>query len=268
VLFRGAGHVILQSPSLWLAYNGGWISNKSHHNLDLGSFVLVAGGERLVHDPGYGRKETGEHSTVLVNGKGQQKGSRSEFLRFGSGKGFHYFASDLSRCYGKELKRFVRHVVMVDGNYLVLLDDLEGPRASEFEWRLQTRRRITPAPPEKRAALQGDKVTLHVLAVYPQDVEVSKGKTGIEFVRVRPAAKRVRETIVAVLYPVAAGSGVPKVEFAVRGPKGSLTVTRPGGRKDTITFAQDTTEWRLEDVNGKSALEVGPLKKRTLKPFR
>ncbi len=71
VLFRGAGHAILSSPALWFDFNGGWTSGASHSNNDLGTFVLVAGGERFVNDPGYGITETGDHSSILVNGAGQ-----------------------------------------------------------------------------------------------------------------------------------------------------------------------------------------------------
>ncbi|MBI5724936.1 MAG: heparinase II/III family protein [Planctomycetes bacterium] len=124
VLFRGNGHAVLQSARLWLAFNGGWVSDRSHFNCDLGTFILVSGGERFVNDPGYGKWQTGEHSTILVNGKSQPKDARAKYLRLGSGEGFHYLACDLSSCYDSDLSRFIRHLVMVDGRFIVILDDL------------------------------------------------------------------------------------------------------------------------------------------------
>jgi hypothetical protein len=259
ILFRGSGHVVWQSPQLWFAYNGGWISDKSHHNFDLGTFVLVAGGERFVNDPGYGKTATGEHSTIVVNGRDQILASQGTYLRYGSGKTFHYFASDLTASC-KELKKWVRHGVMVRGSYLVLLDDLATAPAAEIEWRLQTRAKIDLVPSERRALLAGAKESLQVVAAHPADAQVSQGKATLPFVSINPGASRPAEAIVTVLWP---GKEGVRASF----DKGTLTLTHAGG-KDTLAFAPAGPYWVLSSVNGESAVSIGPPKERVLKPFR
>jgi len=259
ILFRGSGHVVWSSPALWFAYNGGWISDKSHHNFDLGTFVLVAGGERLVNDPGYGKTATGDHSTLLVNGRNQVLASQGTYLRHGSGKTFHYLASDLTASF-KELKKWVRHAVMVRGSYMVLLDDLAPSPGAEVEWRLQTRAKIELSSADRRARLAGAKESLQVVAAAPADAQVSQGKAALPFVSIRPGAARPSETIVAVLWP-----GKEDVRAAF--DRGTLTVTHAGG-KETIVFAQAGPYWILSSVNGESALPIGAPKERVLRPFR
>jgi len=296
VLFRGSGHAILQSPTLWFAYNGGWTSGRSHNNRDLGSFVLVANGRRFVHDPGYGRTRAADHSTVLVNGGDQLHEVGGTYRHFGSGKGFHYFESDLSTCYGPQLTRFVRHALMVDGSYIVLLDDVAAPEASEFEWRLQTRLDIETDPAARRAritvpqeapdeeadaapdapvapgsdvtpALEPDAapdIVLDVAAVAPADAVVSQGRASIGFMSIKPSEKRVRETFVTVLFPSEPDGEPPQVAFSV---DGVLTVTA-AGRNDRIVFERGDGGWRLVSINGEDASGIPSGSERSLRAFR
>ncbi len=271
VLFRGAGHAVLRSPDLWVAYNGGWISNRSHSNQDLGSFVLVAGEERLVHDPGYGDGETEKHSTVLVDGQGQRKGRRGEFLRFGSGRRFHYLASDLSDVYEAEsLQRFVRHMVMVNGSYLVILDDLEADSPAELEWRLQTRHPVALAP--GRAVVQGEQWDLHMLNALggqAMDTEAWTRRRQAErltYVRVRPESVSRTTCFLTVLFPLRKQDGaVPEVRCE---EPGVLEVICGDVLSDRIVFGQRNGRWMLSAVNGESADGIADGQERMLKAFR
>ncbi len=259
VLFRGAGHVVWRSPSLWFAYNGGWISDKSHRNFDLGTFVLVSGGERLVNDPGYGKTATGEHSTILVNGRDQVLASRGTYLRYGSGKSFHYLASDLSgSC--RDLRKWVRHAVMVRGSYIVLLDDIAAAPGAEIEWRLQTRGKIEPAAADRAARISGARESLQVVCAHPPGAQVGQGRATLPFVSIRPGAGRPAEAIAAVLWP---GKEPLKVSFE----KGTITIVHAGGR-ESIVFATAGPFWTLASVNGEGAAGIGPPRERILKPFR
>ncbi|MBD3394074.1 MAG: DUF4962 domain-containing protein [Chitinivibrionales bacterium] len=257
-LFRGAGHVIFNEPDLWFAYNGGWTSNKSHHNNDLGTFVLVANGERLVNDPGYGKATTADHSSILVNGNGQPENVAGEFLHFGSGDGFHYLASDLSSCYEDNLTRFVRHAVMVDGSYIVLLDDLAAPSASQFQWRLQTEGAVRASG--ANATVQGQDNVLHVVAAAPQDAQATTGTETIDFVRIQPATQRAEETIVAVLYPAESGGTSPAVTWSAQG---TLSVGN-----DAIVFSGGAGQWKLQSVKGEAADDIDRVNERTVKSQR
>ncbi len=257
VLFRGAGQAVFSTPPLWLAYNGGWTSDRSHNNRDLGSFVLVSDSERLVHDPGYGFAETGQHSTVLASDSGQPQNVRGTYDAFGSGSTFHYLASDLSACYPL-LSRFVRHMVMVRGEYVVVLDDLAAPKAEQFEWRLQTRATISSAG--QTALITGSARRLHVLSLAPADAQVGMGTAALDFVRITPPSTRTEETLVTLLYPSGAAGQPPASSWDAAG-----TVTVGA---DHVVFSGGPGTWRLASVAGENADDIGRMHERTLPSFR
>jgi len=272
VLFRGAGHVVWQSPDLWFVYNGGWVSDDSHHNCDLGTFLLVADGERFVNDPGYGAVEASDHSTVTINRSGQFQGAQAHYRRYGSGEGFHYFASDLTDCYVVEMERFVRHGLMVDGDYVVLLDDLAMPEPAEFTWRMHSKLPATAAADAPRTTVAGQETDLHVVCPSPanarvtveeQDLASRHGAVPVHTTTIRPAAT-AQATIVAVLYPTPSGGDAPEVSFS---DDGRLLV-KAAEREDEILFGRGQDGWELQSVNGADASGIGTGQERTLHPFR
>ncbi|MFW6189100.1 MAG: DUF4962 domain-containing protein [Planctomycetota bacterium] len=273
VLFRGAGHAIFRSPRLWFAFNGGWTSDRSHSNRDLGTFVLLADGERFVSDPGYGAADTSDHSTVLVNGRGQPEDVRGRFRRFGQADGFKWVACDLSECYpDTPLRRWVRHAVMVDGRYLVLADDLRAERPAEFESRLQSRR-PSSAGPGPSVVIEGAGTDLHVLAPSPQGAAVSARRRRVRHkgrdpwfhtVSVRPPGPTTEALVVTVLFPTPDGAPPPQARFE---RPGRLRV-RGQGRDDALVFRRSEDGWTLGSVNGADAGAVGTGKQRVLEPFR
>lgn len=267
-LFRGAGHAIFHSKNLWFAYQGGKVNDHGHSNKDLGSFVLVCDGERLVHDPGYGAGDAVNHSTIVVPGEQQPRGARARYLRFGSGDGFHYLASDLSDVY-ESLGRWVRHAVMVRGRHLVLLDDIvaDGTRP---EWRLQSR---LPADADGNSAtVRGANTHLHVCCASPADAELAARPVAIEMknhevpfhtVTIGPGESAEECLLVCVLHPGSPGSTPPQVSL----DGGRLSVKR-NDQEDTIEFAQHDGRWTLTAVNDADASTTPDGSERTLTPFR
>ncbi len=272
-LFRGAGHAVFDEPDIWLAYSGGWTSDASHCNRDLGSFVLVAGGERLVNDPGYGAVETAAHSSVLVDGEGQPRGVQARYLRFGSAEGYHYLASDLSACYEGRLQRFARHVVMVGGRYVVMLDELEAPEPAEFRWQLVSRHATSADAGARTALVTGERMALHVVSAAPEgavvesqsvEMDTRQQKEPFHVTGITPAEKTTATTFVTVLWPTPLGGEAPTVEWT---PDGRLSV-RGDERSDAVVFRRTENGWELESVNGVSASGIGDGSQRTLTAFR
>ncbi len=270
VLFRGSGHAILRSPRLWLAYSGGWTSNRSHSERSLGSFVLVVDDERFVHNPGSGSGsgDTENHSTILVNGQGQPRDVRGRFLRFGQAEGYSYLASDLSECYPDTgLARFVRHVVMVRGEYLVILDDLAAESEAEFEWRLQSWRPAADRG-ERRVTLRAERNDLHVISASPpyMDVGVTPDHGPFEFtmITVGPDGPRPETTLVTVLFPTERGRAAP----AARMDDDGVLRVSAADEEDVITFRRNDARWELHSVNGEDTSGIGTGQERTLVPFR
>lgn len=266
VLFRGNGHALVQSPTLWLAYNGGWTSPLSHANMDLGSFMLCVNGERLVSDPGYGKVETAEHSSVLVSGKGQPKGVRGKYLAFCSGQNHHYLSTDLSVCYGDALTRFIRQILMVDGRFLVFVDCLAAPGAPEFEWRLQTGAAIEVAPDGKSARLNGAKAGMTVMSVAPADTQVTQGQATLPFLRIVPTEKAPETVLITVLYPTASAPDAPQPHTVFDPVALTLTVT-DGAKSDTIRFARTGSDLVPKTVDGENVRPSLPTQ-RTFQVYR
>jgi len=122
--YRDIGWAVLRSgfeegDSL-LALRAGY--HGSHCQLDQNSFMLCVRGTWLLSDPGYGQTPTEVHSTLLVGGKGQAAAGGS-MTAFGTIGRVSYAAGDASGCYDG-LSRFTRHVVMVDRDYYVIIDEL------------------------------------------------------------------------------------------------------------------------------------------------
>ena len=128
--YRDIGWAILRSgfedADSLLALRAGY--HGSHCQLDQNSFMLCVGGQWLLSDPGYGQGATELHSTLLVGGKGQAATGGS-MTAFGSIGHVSYAAGEAGGCY-EGLSRFTRHVVMVDRDYYVIIDELapeDGP---------------------------------------------------------------------------------------------------------------------------------------------
>ncbi|MCA8914773.1 MAG: DUF4962 domain-containing protein [Planctomycetes bacterium] len=253
-LFRGCGHVVLRSEKLWLAYNGGWISDKSHNNNDLGTFVLVCDGERFIHDPGYDKNDTDKHTTITIDGKSQPKASQATFKAFYEGKKFSWFMSDLSDCYGGATKRAVRSVIMVDGEYLVILDDVETTGTTDIDVRFQTKQKIEK---NDTGGVFSGKGKLNIVAATPA-VTVSTGDTAgpVKYLSLRAAQPDKELAFVTVLYPGSA----PRVDWKVKGGKGTLTVNG-----DKHEFAQTSAGWVPTKISGEKVPKPEEPKDRFLK---
>ncbi|NRA40590.1 MAG: heparinase II/III family protein [Planctomycetes bacterium] len=144
VYFRGAGQAVWKSGEWWLAFNGGWTSNRSHWNKDVGTFVLVYGDQRIVRDLGYGKQDTNQHSTLLINGKVQETNLAATTLMHGSTKDLNYIASDLSAMYpGAGAKRIVRHMILLKKKYLIVFDDISCQKTSSVEQQFQLAHKVS-----------------------------------------------------------------------------------------------------------------------------
>ncbi|HUG11714.1 MAG TPA: hypothetical protein VMM36_11900 [Opitutaceae bacterium] len=271
VLFRGAGHAILQSDRLWLAYSGGAAFNRG----DVGAFVLVSKAnedwERLIWiDPPIQKENfgSGRQSTYLIGGAEQVTGestleNRGRYLRFGSAQGFHYLANDIRALYADPaLTRLVRHMVMVRGTYIVLLDDIAASKPLDLEARFQTAVSKEIELRDTGAKIAGAQRDLHL--VFSGSVPITLGEgSGGALRHVSASANAERATLVSVLFPTAKDGDAPEVETA----GGVVTITHDGER-DLIVFVDDTAGWRLHEVNGVSADEIPTGSERTVHTMR
>lgn len=130
-----------------------------HGHPDINSFCIYAYGEWLAIDPGYTHlKQTRNHNTVIVNGHGQagagekwldymafeERKPAPAILRVESTPVYDYVLGDAGNIYVDEahLKNFRRHLLVLKPSIVVIADDLEGEKDSEFEWLLNAHESI------------------------------------------------------------------------------------------------------------------------------
>lgn len=271
VLFRGAGHAILQSDKLWLAYNAGWTSNRSHNNRDLGSFILVIDKERMVNDPGYGDGHALHHSTVIINNEDQLKAKACEYLSFGSGESFHYLASDLTNTYQQDhLDKFIRHILMVKNTYIVLLDEIKTKNNPDVEWRLQTRNKANVYD-QQHALIQGEQHKLFVInAANKTETKIVpwEEKNGkLNAISKKPLKPTEEHLLVTVLFP--SNNEINQNQYPSATFKdGVLTVKDSKGTNDIIMFSKNNDRWVLQQVNEEKNFIIPDGSQRSLIPFR
>jgi hypothetical protein len=269
VLFRGAGHAVIQSDSLWLGFSGGLAWNRG----DVGAFVLLArnGGswERLISlEPSLsdGNLESAAQSTYLVGGSGQVRGefNRSgEYLKFGSGTDYHYLACDISDLYSASaLTQLVRHFVVVRGRYVVILDDTRASQSLSFETRFQTDSGNSLELGTKTATIRGGSNDLYIINSGFDNFSQGEGTIGA----LRYASFRrtdFRGALLTVLYPAAKSGSAPTVTVQ----DGVVTID-DGTTSDELVFVRESNTWQLTEVNGESTAEIGTGAERSVVPIR
>ncbi len=274
-LFRESGQTIWQTPpALWFAFNGGWTSDKSHYNLDLGSFVLVAHGERLIWDVGYGKVKTGDHSALLVDGIEQVKAARANYEASAEGDSWRWLACDVSQAYkNSPLTRWVRHAVLLESDQtapiLLIVDDLAASRPVSFETRLQIKGVLTISG--SSAVVRGNKAALSIAyaASGPRaKPEIASGKGASDYVRASlPTTTQTR--LITALCPVAAATqnasaAITLTTAPTTNGGFAITVEREK-QKSVLTFAVADGKLRLVTLNGRATPNLPGAERRSLR---
>jgi len=128
-----------------------------HVHPDANHFVLFAGGEWLIRDDGYRAKWTGQHNTLLINGKGQLGEGRMWFngaeplrlkarprvTRAASTPELDQVTGDATEAYPRDLglRHYIRHLLFLKPDVLIVVDDIELDEASELELRFHPEQR-------------------------------------------------------------------------------------------------------------------------------
>lgn len=224
--FAGVDVVTIRSAwndpqAIFIGLKGG-DNQVNHSHLDLGSFVLEAGGVRWAIDLGpdnynipgyfgdkrwtYYRLTTAGHNTLLINGQNQATAAKAPILRFAAGSGEATAVVDLSAAY-PAAKRVWRGVAMREDQVVIIQDEIESGNALEAAWRMHTEAEV--AVNGARATLSQGGKTLHARILQPpgagfavENVQVPKPQNPIRDVRclTATAGGRVRsQTLVIAL---------------------------------------------------------------------
>jgi hypothetical protein len=125
----------------------------SHSHADQNAFAIMKGGRALAipsgyYGPAYGlvhhadwTRSTKANNCVLVNGEGQairESKATGRISAFEERKGLTYLCGAAAEAYMGKLLRFDRHVLFLRPGLVLMLDDLEAPGSSRFQWMLHT----------------------------------------------------------------------------------------------------------------------------------
>jgi hypothetical protein len=138
--------------ALFLAVKGG--DNKAPHaHLDLGSFVLDAGGVRWGLDLGADeppappagkqrwasyRTRTEAHSTPLVDGENQDPRAEARILRHEFAQDLSWVQIDLSKAYPAKVKQMQRRIGIAQRQCVLIEDTLRADQPVEMLWSMVT----------------------------------------------------------------------------------------------------------------------------------
>jgi hypothetical protein len=147
-----------------------------HVHPDANHFVFFGGGEWLVRDDGYHPKWTAQHNTLLVNGRGQlgegamwfrggealARKAKPRILRAVSTPALDECVGDAAAAYPPELglKRFLRHLLFVKPNILIVADDIETAEDADLELRFHPE--YEPVPKGGAFLARGERAVLRI----------------------------------------------------------------------------------------------------------
>jgi hypothetical protein len=173
--FKGIDVVFLRSAwedreAIFLGFKGG--DNKANHShLDLGSFVLDAGGYRWAVDLGpddynlpdyfggkrftYYRLRTESHNTLTFSDENQDPAAKAPIVRFATQPERAGAVADLSAAYARWASRARRGVALLDRRRVLVQDEVAAKGAEGFTWRMLTPAEVTVAG-DRAVLAQGD----------------------------------------------------------------------------------------------------------------
>lgn len=227
-----------------------------HNHPDINSFQVYAYGKWLAIDPQYERpKWTRTHNTLLVNGQGQlgegktwfdseavlKANASSRLIKCETGESFDYMVGDAENIYPQELglRKFLRHLVYVKPDVIVLVDELEADRQSDFEWLLHGEQSVEEVR-SLSCLVKTDQVGMDVHFLLPKELELR-----VEEKTVRALCPQVRDTwIVALLHPRRLIDPVSRATLKIEGT-GSLSLG-VRVRDRNLTVRLDVPEQRVQ----------------------
>jgi hypothetical protein len=157
--------------------NGYRYINVAHDDPDANSFVIYKNGALLAETDRYSyQKFSGNHNTILVNGRGQAAIGRSDVSHWNqpatgptdmtkqarlmmfkeegnvviiegeAGGAYPPLRAEKGRKASPGLEQFRRTIVWVEGSYVLILDDVQAKQPADISWLIQAKRIETVNP--------------------------------------------------------------------------------------------------------------------------
>jgi hypothetical protein len=263
VLFRSGppeGHKTAQK----LKEMTDWTINAGHVHPDIGAFYLYAKGEYLAVGTGYtAEKRTGDHNTLLIDGKGQGNdgtywndrgvpyeqfdGAKIDQVHLSDQYGFA--SGTIGSAYTRQVPGVtLRRSVLMRKNYLLLIDDLSANEPHALTWLCHADTNF-----DADGAAYVAKIGKAKLAVIPLKADLVDAKSepktvmagtapgkgaptqhGFELsLTTKAPAKSVR--LATLVIPLGAGDEVPTIaSSSLDGDAVKVSITWPKGGLETI----------------------------------
>lgn len=176
------------SNAIYVGFKGGSAS-VNHAHMDIGSFIMEANGVRWAMDFGsqeyesleskgiqlFGRTQEAQrwtvfrltnlvHNTLTVNNQHQRVAGQAPITSFSAAPSFTNAVTDLTSVYEGSLHKAHRGVAIVDGQYVVVRDEIETKDSvTTIRWTMLTPANAKIAGKNKlELTKDGKKLTLHV----------------------------------------------------------------------------------------------------------
>ncbi|MHC4353461.1 MAG: DUF4962 domain-containing protein [Planctomycetota bacterium] len=130
----------------------------SHSHADQNAFAIMKGGTALAipsgyYGPSYGKphhaqwtRSTKANNCILVNGQGQKiraAEANGAIVDFKDAAGYSYVAGDATPAYVGKLNKWIRRILFLRPGLFLLLDEIEAPTNSRFQWMLHAFEKMT-----------------------------------------------------------------------------------------------------------------------------
>jgi len=239
--------------------------SQSHSHADQNSFVIYAFGEPLAIDSGYypwygsahhvqWAQQTKAHSTILVNGEGQpiqDITAAGQSLAFHGGSAFSYWLGDAAGAYAGKLTRFRRHILHLQPDRFLILDELAAAQPARFQWLLHSLEQARIEPAERQVILRRGQARLAVRHLLPaaltqtqtDQFSVPPEARGTfpnqwHYTAATPAEAPTGEFL-TLLHAFSEPAPAPPTAEAVRSPTAVGATLAWPGRRLTAAFATD-----------------------------
>jgi hypothetical protein len=247
--------------------------NVAHSHPDQNSFLIWAHGKLLAVDDGYPKspdtKLTASHNTVLIDGVGGPEEGQGWYQPFPydqtafmrdlvTSQATAYAGGDASRLYTHG-QRFIRHFAFVEGQYVAIIDDLQGKGTSShsFDWRLHTKGSLSKTSETAFKITDGTAgLDLRILAPDASAITSSffpAAGTAAPGLSVKTTASATQ--VLAVIVPQS--SGAPSFTSSRRSATGGWAIrVELGGKTDLFAAAAEKATVSVDDLqaSGNAAL--------------
>ena len=166
----------------------------SHCHADAASFQVYSRKSEVLVDPGYEYfKRTSNHNTVVINGLGQLgEGTKwfdvnraLHYQHFGAivdykaTQKYSYWTADATKTYLPELKltKFLRTVIFIKPDIILVYDDLESEMKSQFQWQWHTLLPfIKKSQTQAKFSNENVQLNINLFGKWPMDSNIKTAK--------------------------------------------------------------------------------------------